>query len=80
MQTIAASEFKAKCLALIDEVDAAGTRFVITKRGKPVAELVRFTNVESGFPQESLRGTGRIVGDIVEPVVSSSDWNLSGER
>jgi prevent-host-death family protein len=37
---IKASEFKAKCLALMDEVARTGNPVVITKNGKPVAELV----------------------------------------
>ena len=37
---IKASEFKAKCLALMDEVARTGSAVVITKHGKPVAELV----------------------------------------
>jgi prevent-host-death family protein len=40
MRTISASEFKAKCLQLIDEVAASGEAIEITKRGKPVARLV----------------------------------------
>ena len=35
-----AAEFKAKCLALIDEVSTTGREFIVTKRGKPVARLV----------------------------------------
>lgn len=38
MRTIGAAQFKAQCLALLDEVDAEG--IVITKRGKPVAKLI----------------------------------------
>jgi prevent-host-death family protein len=37
---IKASEFKTKCLALMDEVERTGQSVVITKKGKPVAELV----------------------------------------
>ena len=37
---IAAGEFKARCLKLMDEVQATGEEVVITKRGKPVAKLV----------------------------------------
>ena len=39
MSTIQASEFKAKCLALMDEVARTGKTIVVTKNGKPVAEL-----------------------------------------
>jgi prevent-host-death family protein len=36
---ISVSEFKAKCLALFDEVAATGETIVITKRGKPIARI-----------------------------------------
>lgn len=39
MHTIKASEFKAKCLALMDEVARTGEPVLVTKNGKPVAEL-----------------------------------------
>lgn len=37
--TVAASEFKAKCLKLLDEVAETGETIVVTKRGKPVARI-----------------------------------------
>jgi len=43
---LAAGEFKATCLALMDEVAATGREFIITKRGKPVAKLVPFEPVQ----------------------------------
>lgn len=41
-QTIKASEFKAKCLQLMDRVNENGTEFVITKNGRPVSRLVPY--------------------------------------
>ena len=41
MREIKASEFKAKCLKLLDEVNETGEPIIITKRGKPVARLER---------------------------------------
>ena len=41
-RTIKASEFKAKCLKLMDEVAESGDEIVITKNGKPVAKLTAF--------------------------------------
>ena len=38
MQTIQASEFKAKCLSLMDKVATTGETLVVTKNGKPVME------------------------------------------
>lgn len=37
---VSATEFKAKCLSLIDQVEASGDSITITKRGRPVARLV----------------------------------------
>lgn len=44
--SMAAGEFKATCLSLMDEVAATGREIVITKRGKPVAKLVPVTPVQ----------------------------------
>jgi prevent-host-death family protein len=40
MQHISASQFKAHCLALLDDVALTGEEIVVTKRGRPVARLV----------------------------------------
>ncbi len=67
MQTIKASEFKAKCLALMDEVQRTGVPVVVTKNGKPVAELgphrPRAKNVRGVW-----KGHVTIKGDIVSPL------------
>ena len=42
MQTLKASEFKAKCLKLMDEVQKTGDEIVITKNGKPISKLVPY--------------------------------------
>jgi prevent-host-death family protein len=64
---IKASEFKAKCLALMDEVARTGSAVVITKNGKPVAELVPHRP-----PKRNLRGLLKdklfIEGDIISPI------------
>ena len=39
--TVTATEFKAKCLALLDEVAKTGGTITVTKRGKPVATVIR---------------------------------------
>jgi prevent-host-death family protein len=63
-RTIAAAEFKARCLALLDEVDGTRETLVVTKRGRPVAQLVPS---ESGA-RKPLRGSVRVRGDLVAPV------------
>ena len=42
MRTMKASEFKARCLKLMDEVQASGEEIIITKNGKPVSKLVPY--------------------------------------
>ena len=63
-QRIAAGAFKARCLALLDEVDRERTEIVVTKRGRPVARLVP-VRPETAVIFGRLKGTGRIVGDIL---------------
>ncbi|MBY0508046.1 MAG: type II toxin-antitoxin system prevent-host-death family antitoxin [Bryobacteraceae bacterium] len=60
---IAAGDFKAKCLALLDEVRDEQKTLVITKRGIPVARLVPIAPVAKSYGG-SLRGTVRIHGDL----------------
>ncbi len=45
MQIMKASEFKAKCLALMDQVNETGDEIVITKNGKPVSILKAYKEV-----------------------------------
>jgi len=64
---IKASEFNAKCLALMDEVARTGIAVIITKNGKPVAELVPHRP-----RKQSARGILKdelfITGDIISPI------------
>jgi prevent-host-death family protein len=74
MQTIQASKFKARCLALMDEVARTGQAILVTKNGRPVAEL----RPHRGPRAKSLIGLhrGRIVirGDIVSPAATQA-WD-----
>jgi len=58
---VPASVFKARCLALIDEVAASRETIVVTKRGRPVARLVAM----GGGRKTSLRGSVKVHGDLV---------------
>jgi len=77
---IAAGEFKAKCLALIDEVSRTGQEVVITKRGKPSAKLIPFPRAEKKKPFIGrLEGIIEIVGDpddLIKPVFPEEDWDM----
>jgi prevent-host-death family protein len=72
--TIPAGEFKAKCLALMDEVQAKRTHITITKNGKPVARLVPepFEGEDPIFG--FFAGRAKIVGDITAPLYTDEEW------
>jgi prevent-host-death family protein len=76
MKTIAAGEFKARCLSLMDDVQRTRETVVITKRGKPVAKLVPVPAAKDDFIGR-LKGRIRIVGDIESPVVPPETWKYS---
>jgi len=79
MRSIKASEFKAKCLAILDEVSRTGEPILVLKRGRPVAQLLPPPTSEARYPQLTLKGTFEIVGDIVEPAVPAEDWEAEGK-
>jgi prevent-host-death family protein len=64
--TIAAGEFKAKCLKLLDKVAEDRRPLVITKHGKPVAQVIPMPQDIELFG--SMRGSGEILGDIISPL------------
>jgi prevent-host-death family protein len=65
--TIAAGEFKAKCLKLLDEVAEKRETLVITKHGKPVAQVVPIP-AEQVDPFGSMKGSVLWEGDIISPI------------
>ena len=79
MEAINASDFKARCLAILDRVSATGERIVILKRGRPVAELGPASRAADTYPQLELQGTVTVVGDIVRPAVPEGDWEALKE-
>ena len=68
---VPAGEFKAKCLALFDEVEARKHAFVVTKRGRPVARIVP---ISSGAPH-SLHGSLLHEDGLLDPVDVKWDAN-----
>ena len=73
-RTIKASEFKAKCLKLMDEISESGEALTVTKNGRPVVEVrpaVRKRKSLWGLHA----GKGRTLGDIINPVLED-DWEM----
>ncbi len=77
MQEIAISEFKAKCLAVLEQVRATKKPIRITRFGKPVAEVVPPTAVEDRKSWiGSMKDTMKITGDIVSPANDEDEWEV----
>ena len=66
-RTVTASEFKARCLQLMDEVNDSGEEIVITKRGRPVSRLVPYRERPATL-FGLFAGEMKILGDIIEPI------------
>ncbi len=70
MATVPAGEFKAKCLELMDRVAETGESVIITKRGRPVARLVRVDAPPRrvfGFAKGMVEWMGDVVSPVSEP-------------
>ena len=75
METMAISKFKATCLAVLQRVKRTGKPVVVTRFGKPIAEVVPPSS--QGKAQAwigSFQSRGRIKGDIVSPAAEERDW------
>ena len=71
---MAAGEFKAKCLSIMDEVRDKRTSVTITKNGSPVARLVPLdyeaTDPILGF----YKGKVRMTGDVIAPIYTDEEY------
>ena len=74
MEEVSISEFKAKCLALLEQVRKTKKPLRVTRFGQPVAEVVPPSPVAGG-PEwlGSMATVTHISGDIVSPVVDEDD-------
>jgi prevent-host-death family protein len=66
-QRVAVTEFKAKCLHLLAEVELIRKELVVTKRGKPVARILPPEEEKKRPIFGWMKGKIKILGDIVEP-------------
>lgn len=78
MKEIGISEFRARCLAIITQVNKTKKPVRITRYGKPVAEVVAPIPPKDNFDWiGSMKGKMEILGDIVSPVIDASDIEAS---
>jgi prevent-host-death family protein len=76
METINAAAFKATCLALLDKVGKTGQPIRVTKRGRPVAQLVPVPPNGKRRLMGCMEGTAKIVGGIESPAATATDWEV----
>jgi len=69
-RTISATEFKAKCLQILDHLDKQG--IVVSKRGKPVARVIPYSPLQTRELLGSMKGKIKIKGDIFSTGIK---WN-----
>ena len=74
VKTVPISEFKAKCLGLIEQVDKTRQPLRITRHGRPVAELIPAGPDRKKKFLGAMVGTGKIVGDIVSPIIDLDEF------
>jgi len=76
MKKIRASEFKARCLHVMKQVNATGEQVVVTKRGSPLVRVVPIKD-ESDELFGFMAAEVAVVGDVESPVVPLKDWKVT---
>ena len=81
LRQMAAGEFKAKCLAIMDEVNETGTPLLVTKRGVPSIKVFPARNASKKKDSiiGRLEGIMEIVGDpddLIKPVFPLEDYDM----
>jgi len=80
MKEVAISEFKAKCLSLLEEVEKTKKPLLVTKFGKPIAEVgPPSVNQKNRSWVGSMTGEIAFLEDIVGPVFDERDWKELAE-
>ena len=75
VKEIAISEFKAKCLAILDEVQKTKQPIRVTRRGRPIAEVSPPAPTKNGDWIGSMKDS-KILSDIISPASEESDWEV----
>lgn len=75
-KTMKASECKAKFLGVLDDVAQKHERVIVTKNGKPVAEIIPFVEKPKSIIG-ALKGSITILGDLDEPL--DVEWDVLKE-
>jgi prevent-host-death family protein len=77
MEEIAISEFKAKCLAVLERVRKTKKPVCITRHGTPVAEVIPPSSVQERSAWiGSMKDSVEILGDIISPANEENEWEV----
>jgi prevent-host-death family protein len=80
VEEIAISEFKAKCLAILERVRQTKRPIRVTRFGQPIAEVVPPSPIEESTDWlGSMANTMELLGDIIAPVIEETDWEALQE-
>lgn len=82
METMAISKFKATCLAVLERVRKSGRPVLVTRFGRPVAEISP-PSLQPGGGKRPLGGmehTVEFIGDIVAPAAPEAHWEAARHR
>jgi prevent-host-death family protein len=74
VRNISASQFKAKCLSLLDEIDKTGLPVIVTKRGQPVAKVIPVKKTQDSNLLGSVSYKSK--DDLLSPIDEKWDADL----
>jgi len=77
MKSVAISEFKARCLALLKEVQQKGEPLLVTKRGRAMVRVLPAREVRSPTWLGAMAGTATIAGDLIRPASDPDEWEAN---
>ena len=80
MKEVPISEFRTKCRALIERVRRTRNPLRVTRRGKPIVDIVPTAAIKPVMDRAkwlgSIKGTAKILGDIVSPAIGKNEWEV----
>jgi len=77
MEEVSISQFKAKCLALLDQVNKTKKPLRVTRHGKPIAEIIPpAPSIDRSKWIGSMEGKMEILGDIISPATDEGEWEV----
>jgi prevent-host-death family protein len=78
IETIAISEFKATCLAVLERVRRTGLPVLVTRHGVPIAQIIPpAPSAAAGAWLGSLANSVQFIGDVVSPAVEPDEWEAN---